>query len=112
MKPSVFFVSLVFASGLTAPVLSAEIGGINVSAHDWAYVQDYCATLEADGIADAADEEPSTPAELSTPTIELRSVTYADCQAAGLIAGAPMTMGSTLTDGGPMQVQLLHEDDD
>lgn len=109
MKRIALIASIAFTAGLAGPAFAQDIGGVTVSAEDWPYVEEYCATLSDDGVAASANEEPSSPAQLTTTTIDLSTVTYADCDAAGLTD--PGNAGG-LTEGGPMENRLLDSPDD
>lgn len=89
-----------------APAMDMMIGGVEVSAEDWEYVEQYCMTLDEEGVEDSATEEPEIPAELTTTTIELDTLTYQDCVDAGLIDGAVDAGGGMITEGGAMDSEI------
>lgn len=112
MKRTALGASLALAMGFAAPAFAQEIGGVVVSPEDWPYVEEYCDILADESVSEAADETPSSPAELSTPSIELSSLTQADCEEAGLIEGNAVSPGATLDPNGPMANQIADEDFD
>lgn len=85
MKLTALLASSAILLGLAAPAMANTIGGLNVADAQWSYVVDYCDALDGLSVADAADTDPSSVAELSTPSVQLASITQSDCQSAGLI---------------------------
>lgn len=85
MKLTALLASSAILLGLAAPAMANTIGGLTVADAEWNYVADYCDDLDGLSVADAADTDPSTVAELSTPSVKLSSITQSDCENAGLI---------------------------
>ncbi|AEQ51901.1 hypothetical protein [Pelagibacterium halotolerans] len=75
----------IVAAGFAAPAMANTIGTITVSDQEWSYVAEYCEDLDGLSVSDAFDTEPSAVAELSTPNVNLASISQSDCQNAGLI---------------------------
>ncbi|MCD7060037.1 hypothetical protein [Pelagibacterium xiamenense] len=88
MKTNLLLASATLVGALAAGTAFAQtpIGTITVSDQDLPYVAQYCEEMGSkSSLSDAFDVEPSLTAELATPNVQISSISYSDCQKAGLI---------------------------
>ncbi|WP_404403198.1 hypothetical protein [Pelagibacterium halotolerans] len=88
MKTNMLLASATLIGALAAGSAFAQtpVGTIAVSDQDLPYVAQYCGDMASESSQwDALDVEPKWTAELATPHVQLSSISYKDCQKAGLI---------------------------
>lgn len=87
MKTNMLLASAALISALVTGSASAQkpIGTITVSDADLPYVASYCESMSGKSVQDANEDGPTLTAELATPNVQLSSLTYSDCEKAGLL---------------------------
>lgn len=87
MKTNLLLASATLVGALFAGSAFAQtpIGTITVSNADLPWVASYCESMDGKSVKDANDVKPTLTAELSTPNVQLSSLSYSDCKDAGLL---------------------------